>query len=93
MHFGGLPLKVIDDLILVLMHGVAGTLFQLLYCDDVPERSMKDTITSHTSTFPYDTAASEKILDLLNKSRDKISQGEIVTLVARFWGVIGEFVL
>ncbi|KAF9530153.1 hypothetical protein CPB83DRAFT_851068 [Crepidotus variabilis] len=49
---------------------------------------LADTLTSTLSTFPYDATASEKILNLLNHSRDKISKGEVVTLVARFWGLI-----
>lgn len=47
-------------------------------------------MTSTLSTFPYDTATSEKILNLLITSQDKIHRGEVVALVARFWGLISK---
>jgi len=49
---------------------------------------LADNLTSSLSTFPYDTATTEKFLNLLNVSRSQINQGYTVALVARLWGLI-----
>ncbi|CAA7270228.1 unnamed protein product [Cyclocybe aegerita] len=49
---------------------------------------LADTLSSALSTFPYESKECEKYLNLLKSSRDQISEGCIITMVARLWGVI-----
>ncbi|KAF8960340.1 hypothetical protein BDZ97DRAFT_1922244 [Flammula alnicola] len=49
---------------------------------------LADNLTSSLSTFPYDATATEKFLNLLTASRDRIHDGHTVAIVARLWGLI-----
>ncbi|KJA18436.1 hypothetical protein HYPSUDRAFT_45299 [Hypholoma sublateritium FD-334 SS-4] len=49
---------------------------------------LADNLTSSLSTFPYDSAATEKFLNLLTASRTRIHEGYTVAFVARLWGLI-----
>jgi hypothetical protein len=47
-----------------------------------------DVLTSEQSTFPYDAKMNKEILPLLQSMRGRLSQGQNVCAVARFWVVI-----
>ena len=70
MHFGGLPQKAIDDLILVFLHAHGGQSFQnQIALFFRPLIDLLDNLTSNLSTFPYTATQCEKFLELLNMSR------------------------
>ncbi|KAI0315004.1 hypothetical protein OF83DRAFT_1174249 [Amylostereum chailletii] len=50
-----------------------------------------DQMTSTSSTFPYTKEECVAFLDLLSHSRDEVSDGRVITYVARLWTVVSNF--
>ena len=69
MHFGGLPRKAIDDLILVFLHALGGQFSNSNF--QATHKNLLDNLTSNSSTFPYTAAECEKFLKLLNSSKGR----------------------
>ena len=71
MHFGGLPQKAIDDLILVFLHAHAGQSSKLNSAIFKALIDLLDNLTSNLSTFPYTAMQCQNFLKLLQSSRGK----------------------
>ena len=81
MHFGGLPVKVVQDLLCVFSHALTGVYLYVtltkLYSSDLSI----DQITSQTSTFFYTQDECAKFIKILKLARDNSFDGHQVCVV------------
>ncbi|KAJ3935810.1 MAG: hypothetical protein NXY57DRAFT_957825 [Lentinula lateritia] len=88
MHLGGLPVKIVEDLLCVLSHGLTGVPSEIWFTDYTFRRVFRfvlDQMTSQTSTFFYTQKECAQFIKILKLARENTADGHQVCVIARLW--------
>ncbi|KAJ4490175.1 hypothetical protein J3R30DRAFT_3360969 [Lentinula aciculospora] len=88
MHLGGLPVKVVDDLLCVLSFALTGVPARFglpVTSSDAFRPSSPDQMTSQNSTFFYTQQECAQFIKILKLARERSADGHQVCVIARLW--------
>lgn len=89
MHLGGLPVKIVEDLLCVLSHGLTGVPSEIWFTDYTFRRVFRfvlDQMTSQTSTFFYTQKECAQFIKILKLARENTADGHQVCVIGKFIG-------